>query len=307
MWPSKITISLYYLSFVLYNILLITPSLSSELCNPNDKATLFQIKQSFGNPYHLASWTNQTDCCHWYSVECDRTNHRDLTFRKLPDLIGQIPVEITKLKNLKSLRLDSNNLSGPIPSFLSRLKKLHSLDLSFNKFSGSVPLSLALFPNLYEMDLSRNQLSGTIPKSFFSSFKLNNVTIDLSHNQLSGRVPTSLGNVYEIYLSRNQLTGDASAWFRNRNTRLIDLSRNKLKFNLSSVEFGLGLEDIDLNHNKIYGSIPPSLAGLTQLQYFNVSYNQLCGRLPTGGQLAQFDQYSFFHNRCLCGAPLTPC
>ena len=58
-------------------------------------------------------------------------------------------------------------------------------------------------------------------------------------------------------------------------------------------------------------SATPSSAqvvNLTNLQLFNVSYNRLCGAVPTGGNMASFDAYSYQHNRCLCGPPLAdPC
>ncbi|PKA51319.1 Polygalacturonase inhibitor 2 [Apostasia shenzhenica] len=40
---------------------------------------------------------------------------------------------------------------------------------------------------------------------------------------------------------------------------------------------------------------------------FNVSYNQLCGKIPAGPITAKFGPDAFFHNKCLCGSPLPPC
>ncbi|KAK1287187.1 Polygalacturonase inhibitor 1 [Acorus calamus] len=41
----------------------------------------------------------------------------------------------------------------------------------------------------------------------------------------------------------------------------------------------------------IYGGIPEGVAGLKQLQAFNVSYNRLCGQIPTGGAMGSFDNH----------------
>ncbi|RID42673.1 hypothetical protein BRARA_J02541 [Brassica rapa] len=41
--------------------------------------------------------------------------------------------------------------------------------------------------------------------------------------------------------------------------------------------------------------------------YHLASYNRLCGPIPTGGSLQRFDSYIYFHNKCLCGAPLDSC
>jgi hypothetical protein len=63
---------------------------------------------------------------------------------------------------------------------------------------------------------------------------------------------------------------------------------------------------LDLNHNNITGSIPVEMTALN-LQFLNVSYNRLCGKIPVGGKLQSFDYSSYFHNRCLCGSPLPSC
>ncbi|XP_021852634.1 polygalacturonase inhibitor-like [Spinacia oleracea] len=326
------------LSIFLYT-LLSTPCLSSKLCNPDDKAALLQFSQHyFGNISTYwksddADADADADCCKdWEGVKCDRHTNRvttlslsngqlsgeissalgDLPYlktlhiRKQPNITGTIPNSIVKLQNLKFLRFDWNNLSGPVPSFLSQLKKLHFLDLSFNRFSGSIPPSLSTLPDLYSLHLDRNQLTGSIPDSF-GSFKLTNISIYLSHNNLSGSIPTTLGSAHIIDFSRNKLTGDASFLFRNNNISRINLARNLLEFNMTNVEFGFGLNIINLNHNNIYGSIPLSLATLPQLQSLNVSYNHLCGPIPTGGGFVKLDQSSYIHNRCLCGVPMPPC
>nr|CAB3463562.1 unnamed protein product [Digitaria exilis] len=43
---------------------------------------------------------------------------------------------------------------------------------------------------------------------------------------------------------------------------------------------------LDVSHNAIYGGVPAEVA------IFNVSYNRLCAKVPTGGNMARFDTYS---------------
>ncbi|KDP24592.1 hypothetical protein JCGZ_25508 [Jatropha curcas] len=314
---------------------LLSLCLSAELCNPHDKKVLLQIKQDFGNPYLLASWKSDADCCtSWYQVECDSKTHRiisltifagelsgqippsvgylpyleDLTFRKLTNVTGPIQPAISKLKNLKFLRLSWLNLTGSVPDFLGDLKNLTFLDLAFNSLSGTIPSSLSLLPNLDALHLDRNKLTGPIPDSFgFFNGKV--PSLYLSHNQLSGKIPESLGKMdFDIIdFSRNKLEGDASMLFGlNKSTIMVDLSRNVLEFDLSKVVFPSSLTNLDINHNKIYGSLPAQLTQLN-LQLLNVSYNRLCGEIPVGGKLQSFDYTNYFHNRCLCGAPLPSC
>ncbi|KAL7197282.1 hypothetical protein ACSBR2_019877 [Camellia fascicularis] len=326
---SALTLSLFLI------LSLPSPALSEpERCNSKDKKVLLKIKAALNNPYLLASWNPATDCCDWYAVDCDEISSRiisltifggnlsgqippavgdlpylqTLVFRKLSNLTGQIPSAITKLKHLKMIRLSWTNLSGPVPSFFTELKNLTFLDLSFNDLTGSIPPELAQLTNLGAIHLDRNKLTGTIPESF-GKFTGSVPDLYLSHNQLTGPVPKSLGNLNFTVLdfSRNQLSGDLSFIFgSNKTIQIVDFSRNMFDFDLSNVVFPASLTSLDLNHNKIFGSLP---AGLTALdfQYLNVSYNRLCGPIPTGGKLQSFDLTSYFHNRCLCGAPLPAC
>ncbi|KAG5555596.1 hypothetical protein RHGRI_006292 [Rhododendron griersonianum] len=320
------TSSLLTLSLLLF-LSLPTPSLSAERCNPHDKKVLLQIKQSFNNPYILASWVPTYDCCDWYVVECDRTTNRinsltlfggvqgggnlsgqipaavgDLPFletlilHKLSNLTGPIPPAIAKLSHLKTLWLSWTNLTGPVPSFLSQLKNLTFLDLSFNDLTGSVPMELSLLKNLAGIRLDRNKLTGPIPDWRFMG---NAPDINLSHNKLTGQIPESFGyyNYTRLDFSRNMLSGDLSFMFgSNKTVQIVDFSRNTFEFNMSSVVFPASLTSLDLNHNRIFGSLPVGLTAL-QFQFLNVSYNRLCGKIPMGGKLQNFDATSYFHNR----------
>ena len=327
---------LFLLSFSLLLLLLATrpcPSLS-ERCNPKDKKVLLQIKKDLNNPYLLASWDPKTACCGWYCVECDEITHRinsltifsgdlsgqipdavgdlpfleTLIFRKLSNLTGQIPEAISKLKRLKMVRLSWTNLSGPVPAFFSELKNLTYLDLSFNNLTGHIPGSLSLLPNLGALHLDRNHLTGPIPDSF-GKFAGSTPDLYLSHNQLSGKIPYSFRG-YDptvIDLSRNKLEGDLSIFFNSKkSTQVADFSRNLFQFDLSRVEFPKSLRSLDLSHNKIAGGLPEMMTSL-DFQFLNVSYNRLCGKIPVGGRLQSFAYDSYFHNRCLCGAPLPSC
>ncbi|BFG38216.1 hypothetical protein CerSpe_244900 [Prunus speciosa] len=321
------------LCFTLLFSTILNPALS-ERCNPKDKKVLLQIKKAFNDPDVLSSWTPETDCCRWwFDVTCDSMNRVnslfiysgrlsgqippqvgdlpylvDLRLHKQPDLTGPIQPSIAKLKNLMSLDLSWTNISGSIPDFLSQLKNLTYLDLSFSNLTGSIPSSLSQLPNLGILHLDRNKLTGPIPESF-GEFHFSLISLYLSHNQLSGKIPTSLAKLDSetIDFSRNKLEGDASMLFGlNKTTLIVDLSRNLLEFDLSKVKFPKSLFSLDLNHNKITGSIPVELTQL-DLQYLNVSYNRLCGQIPVGGKLQSFDSSTYFHNRCLCGTPLPSC
>ncbi|ERN11670.1 polygalacturonase inhibitor [Amborella trichopoda] len=303
-------------------------------CYGKDKTALLELKKSLNNPYHLPSWTPNTDCCDWYGVTCDTNTGRvselaifagnltgkipdsigkltaltQLTLRKL-DLYGEISPNIRLLRKLTFLSLDWNRFSGQIPEWLRELNGLTFLDLSFNQFTGKIPATLSQLPNLVTLHLDRNQLSGEIPASF-GLFRGNTPYLFLSHNGLSGPVPKSLGSIdfERIDISRNLLEGDVSHLFgATKSTFSIDISRNKFVFDFGKVGLPKGLTALDINHNAIYGKIPNSIVGLDNIQLFNASYNRLCGAIPQGGEMKGFGASSYIHNKCLCGSPLPAC
>lgn len=309
----------------------------TERCHPQDKRALLRIKQqSFNNTALFDSWDPTTDCCNgWILVDCDDSSNRvtkltliDIDTEGAPfpsalgdlpyveevmfegnNATGSIPASLANLRRLFYFSINRNRLTGPIPSFFSRFPNLNSLDLSNNMLSGSIPPALALAPSIDAIDFSVNRLTGSIPESF-GRFKKDLVQLFLSDNKLSGEIPSSFrdAKIYELNVGRNNLKGDPSFLFgKRKQTTEIDLSFNSFAFDMSDLEIPLGMNILDLSHNRIYGSLPEGLAHLPQLNIFDVSYNRLCGRIPTGGTLAQFHNTSYLHNKCLCGTPLPPC
>ena len=178
------------LSLLCYTLLI--SSTFSELCNPQYKKVLLQIKQAFNNPYVLASWDPNTDCCDRYCVTCDSASNR---INYLPHL---------------------------------------------------------LWPSLW-------------PNPTWSGWPL------FSRHSLISQVSQS----HWSYPTCHCQTTVHRSW---------TCLRNLLEFNLSKVVLAKRLIALDLNQNKIYGSIPVEITAL-KLQFFNVSYNRLCGQIPIGGKL----------------------
>lgn len=89
----------------------------------------------------------------------------------------------------------------------------------------------------------------------------------------------------------------------NKTTQGLDLSWNRFEFNMSNLHVHSSLTALDLSHNRVYGGIPKKMVDL-ELMRLDVSYNRLCGQIPQGGSLQKFHFSSYFHNKCLCGAPL---
>ncbi|KAJ6804291.1 polygalacturonase inhibitor-like [Iris pallida] len=326
-------------------VLFLSTSLASAACNKDDLKALLSFNSSFP-PRTLYNWIDTEDCCSWDGIYCDDGTGRvtsllfsnddfndfdpidlvgrmppsvgdlselvDIRFSTLPNLVGPLPRQLSKLKKLKTINIYNTNLSGPIPSFLSQLPALERLDMSASQFTGSIPPSLGSLAKLRYVDLSRNGLTGSVPPSLFSRLDRSTLaTLNLRQNKLAGAVPRSFASVAfsGIDLHENRLTGDARFLFgKSKPATSIDLAQNKLSFDLTDVEYPVGnLDYLDVSHNEIHGSISEQIKEATKLTYLDMSYNMLCGRIPSGGSFGNISSRDFSHNKCLCGTPLPPC
>jgi Leucine-rich repeat (LRR) protein len=88
-----------------------------------------------------------------------------------------------------NINISNNKLSGNIPVEIGRLKQLRSLGLSNNNFSGNIPNQISELTNLEILDLSRNQLLGELPASLTSLHFLSQFIV--ANNNLQGPIPSS--------------------------------------------------------------------------------------------------------------------
>ncbi|CAL5082095.1 unnamed protein product [Urochloa decumbens] len=317
-------------------------------CDPGDRAALLRVKAQLGDPARLSSWrASSANCCAWdpAAVVCgggaspgsgrvtalalcslldvsarvpaalgDLAALEILQIVSVPGLSGPFPATFAGLTRLRDVNINGTSISGAVPaSLLAGAANLSTLVIANSKLAGPIPASLSsFFPNLRYLDLSGNLLTGAIPPGLVQhgSFRF----LLLSNNRLTGEIPSGYGDaggedgLYAIDVSRNQLSGDPSAFLFGitKATARIDLSWNALEFNMTEVEFPHHLRFLDLSHNRITGSVAKSLRDV-RLEHFDVSYNQLCGEIPAGRFMAAHGAECYEHNTCLCGAPLPPC
>ncbi|CAI8592290.1 unnamed protein product [Vicia faba] len=83
---------------------------------------------------------------------------------------GKIPASVGTLQNLiYGLNLSSNGLIGDIPVEIGKLKTLQMMDLSRNNLTGSIQV-LDELPSLVEINLLNNSFQGPIPKMLMKRF-----------------------------------------------------------------------------------------------------------------------------------------
>ncbi|KAK1566770.1 hypothetical protein Q3G72_004038 [Acer saccharum] len=246
------------------------------------------------------------------------------------NITGNIPQEISSLKNLMALYLSENELTGSIPVTLGNLQQLQGLYIPNNNLEGSIPNDICQLNNLVDLYMEGNMLSGAIPACFgnltslrllslgsneltsiipSSLWKLKDILkINLSSNSLIGTLPLDFGNlkvVISVDLSGNHLIGGIPTTIGSlQNLQLLSLRYNSLQGAIPESFGGLtSLESLDLSNNNLSAVIPQSLEALSYLKYLNLSFNRLEGEIPTKGPFANFSAKSFMMNLALCGLP----
>jgi len=109
---------------------------------------------------------------------------------------GEIP-PLSKLTNLRTLNVASNQLSGQLPREVSPLTQLREMTIRDNLMSGTIHTELGLLNNLEKLDLANNTLSFAIPTELGLLTNLR-VELDVSDNNLIGGVPTQLGKLTSL-------------------------------------------------------------------------------------------------------------
>ncbi|CAL9088709.1 unnamed protein product [Musa textilis] len=214
----KTKVAFAFVFYLLIHLMVLAqPAAADGTAAPMTDATaLLLLKDSFKDAADaLSSWSSSTPPCgppsHWSGVICLHGIVIGLRLANL-GLSGTINVDaLSHFKGLRSVSLNSNNLSGPLPPGLARVRTMRSLFLSHNRFDGEIPDAVfGSMRRLKKLWLDHNQFSGPIPTSIFNATKLTELRLD--DNAFDGLIPSfNLSSLKSFNASNNHLTGPIPA------------------------------------------------------------------------------------------------
>lgn len=219
---------------------------------------------------------------------------------------GGIPDMLANCSQLDTILLNDNRFSGSIPPEIFKSSKLIKLDLSLNQLNGTIPSEVSLSTNLQHLGLWNNFLSGNIPKELFHLQNLTHLHINTNEltgplpefpsscslselfiyeNRLSGSLPITLGNCHNLTsfsASSAHLGGVISLEvFRDlSNLEFLYLDDNNFEGEIPETLWNGRLQELALSLNIFNGSISEKIGASHQINYIDLSVNNLTGQLP---------------------------
>ncbi|KEH25977.1 receptor-like protein EIX2 [Medicago truncatula] len=225
-------------------------------------------------------------------------------------LSGKIYEDIRFPTKLRTLRMGSNSMNGVISEFhFSGMSMLKDLDLSGNSLAlrfnenwvppfqldtiglGSCILG-PTFPKwiktqkyLQFLDISNAEISDNVPEWFWDNLSLQMCnTINISNNNLKGSIPNLKvkNHCSLLSLSSNDFEGPIPPFLRG--SGLIDLSKNKFSDSRSFLCANVideMLAQFDVSNNQLSGRIPDCWSNFKSLVYVDLSHNNFSGMIPT--------------------------
>ncbi|GAA0154393.1 hypothetical protein Leryth_014763 [Lithospermum erythrorhizon] len=207
-------------------------------------------------------------------------------------LSGSIEV-IGTMVGLTQVWLHGNQFSGPIPDNIGSLTSLKDLHLDRNQLVGIIPQALANM-ELRTLKLDNNMLMGPIPKFKSSnvSYAENSFCQAIPGELCAPEVDALLDFLHDVNYPPNlssQWTGNdpcKGPWWGivcspNSKVSVINLQKQKLNGTLSPSLVKLdSLVDIHLGGNNLHGRIPANLTELKYLKLLDLTGNSIDPPIP---------------------------
>lgn len=270
--------------------------------------SLYRNKLTGELPQKLGSWSNleYIDVSENFltgSIPPDMCKNKKMTDLLVLQnkFIGGLPESYASCDSLTRIRVNNNSFSGVVPNGIWSLPNLTIIDVSMNQFEGPVTSDIGKAKSLAQLLLKNNQFSGELPDEISEASSL--ISFQLSSNRFSGQIPESIGKLKklsDLSLDRNQFSGPIPESLGS----CVSISQINLADNLFSgkIPASLGslrnLNSLILSDNQLSGEIPSTFSSL-KLSVFNLSHNNLIGRIPNSLSIEAFHD-SFIANPSLC-------
>ena len=265
-----------------------------------DRDALIALYNATDGDNWTVSWDLNADISTWAGITLNTEGRVRTLILDSRNLTGEIPNEIGNLTELEWMDLGRNNLTGEIPEQFGNLLKLERLNLRTNQLTGNVPSELGNLSNLEILLLNSNNLTGALPIDLGNLSSIQQM--DFTLNQLSGPIPVFLGNLTSLsYLSLygNQLTGTIPQELGNlTNLKNLVLGNNDLTGEIPSQIYNLTeLLELNLFSTNITGTIPTEIGNLTKLVFLRLGDTQMSGSIPPEiGYLTQLEDLALFRS-----------
>ncbi|CAL8462033.1 g1564 [Coccomyxa elongata] len=220
-------------------------------------------------------------------------------------LTGTIPSSIGNARQLSNFDITNNAIFGTIPASLGNITTLKYAILKFNKLTGGIPSALATNTNLETLDVKGNRLS-VLPSEWINGYPsvVNSslVNVRISFNNFSGPFPAALSSAPQLtflVINNNTLSGPLPNGPIVTPTGFTNSSS-------SPPDFFPALRAMNISHNRFTGTLPSAFGRsgiftLKPLQFadgeilmhvFDISYNNLSGRLPSFLDFTNVPEYA---------------
>lgn len=200
-------------------------------------------------------------------------------------LTGLLSSAIGNLSFLQVLAIPFNGISGNLPKEIGQLQSLQVLDVRGNSFNGRIPGEIGQLLGLKVLNLAFNSFEDEIPAELSSCRYL--TVFNVAGNMLSGKIPAFIGNfsaLQSLRLSYNQLDGTIPEEIANSCSNLEQLHLEG-NFLFGTIPAVLGnctnLRSLMVSSNFLSAPIPSVLGKLWMLETLDVSRNSLAGDIPS--------------------------